>query len=419
MKKVIELGDKKLAIFNNSNNWIISSDDNSINSFDDKDEIVKQDLNFLPKTFTLHITNMCNMNCSYCFARACCDENKVMDLGTAYKIAKLIQRTPGKKICIDFHGGEPLTQKKLICDMVEIFENTIPEKDIEYYIQTNATLLDDEIVQFMKEKKFIVGISLDGPEEINDRNRVFNNDKGSFSEIMKGVGCLKKWDVPFSVLTVVTDPEDLVKIYEFYCQVGIDSMQFMPVMAQGRAKDKGMCISDWQKYIEQENIVFNRILDSCKEGKYKILSPALGIIKKIVYDDMNYICYRNPCGAGLDILSIDADGYIYPCDAMSGIDGIENVVLGNVNDIEDLRDITGCKNYKNCVTCKKIHIPKCESCFCKEICCGGCKSDVYNAYGVFDRETPLCSYYEGMIKSYFFALANRKEDVIKFIKQKE
>ena len=416
MKQIIECGNAHLAIFNESNNWIMTDDVGEAKNFAADDEKKCSIISFNPSTITLHITNMCNMNCKYCFAGAGTNNSSAMDMKIIRKISKMINELNINTICIDFHGGEPLIQKNLVMDIVHYFKENVIGKKIVYYIQTNATLIDDGIAKFFKKYNFIVGVSLDGDIKTNDSFRVMANGDGSWHKILNGIEILRRWHVPFSCLAVVTTPSSMLYDYEFFVSRGIYNIQFMPVMPQGRAMEERICTENWIDYANQEIKVFNKVLDDRNSGKPIIHSSSYTLLKKIMLNRNDNICMKRPCGAGQDILVIDEHGDIYPCDSLMGTENIFFTRLGNLKEYEHFYDIANSKEYRKYISMVQKNSLKCKDCFCKSICCGGCKSDVFNAYGRWDRETPLCEYYQYVIKQYFKVLYERRDDVINYLK---
>lgn len=416
MKQIIYLGEVYLVIYNNSNNWLLTKSKKVAMEHNEEDLQKCSSFCFQPSTITLHITNMCNMQCKYCFTSAGINNVTVMDMQIIEKVTDLINELSMPRVCFDFHGGEPLTQKKLIIDIVNFFEENIIGKKIDFYIQTNATLIDDDMAIFLKQHKFIVGVSLDGRVETNDLYRVMSNGEGSLKRILQGIECLKRWEIPFACLAVVTNPEEMIKNYEFFIANEIYNIQFMPVMPQGRADKGGIFIKDWVLYADKELELFERILDDRKNGKPVIHSSSYTILRKIVLKEDKNMCMRRPCGAGINVISIDEGGNIFPCDSMSGINNQMEICIGNIMKYDHLKELISEEQYNKLNFNLQKYSEKCDECFCKSICCGGCKSDIYNAYGEFGRETPMCEYYRHVIKGYFNVLYKRKKEVIDYLK---
>jgi uncharacterized protein len=102
----------------------------------------------------------------------------------AIRIKKHCKENETKSISLVFHGGEPLlVGKDYFRKIIEIFNFSLEEIIVNYAVQTNGTLIDDEWCQLFKEFNIHIGVSLDGPEKLQNKYRVYHNNKGSFSEV--------------------------------------------------------------------------------------------------------------------------------------------------------------------------------------------------------------------------------------------
>jgi uncharacterized protein len=116
--------------------------------------------------------------------------------------------------------------------VVELQKPFVHQKKITNSLQTNGTLLNDELCRFLKNNHFMVGISLDGPREIHDRYRVDRQGKGTFEKVMRGLRLLQKHQVEYNVLASVarntaTKPLD---VYRFLRDEGVEFIQFSPIV---------------------------------------------------------------------------------------------------------------------------------------------------------------------------------------------
>ncbi|HZW71462.1 MAG TPA: radical SAM protein, partial [Hanamia sp.] len=150
----------------------------------------------------------CNINCSYCYLPNRGDIRK-LSLSTIDAIFSNLFSTDivRQDFTICWHAGEPLTvNKDFYREALAIAnaKNNTPYQ-IRNNVQTNATLITQEWCDFFKEFDFKVSVSIDGPEFINDRYRVNRKGHGTFAKTMKGIEYLKKNDIEFSVISVVTD----------------------------------------------------------------------------------------------------------------------------------------------------------------------------------------------------------------------
>ena len=136
----------------------------------------------------LNLTSGCNLCCKYCFAETM-QKHKTMSLDTAKKAIDnmLLQNGEIDEYSICFFGGEPLLKKELVRQITEYAYSEITQKrskKIVFRINTNATLIDDAICSLFKQYDFHVTISIDGPMELHDTNRIYANGRGSYDKVM-------------------------------------------------------------------------------------------------------------------------------------------------------------------------------------------------------------------------------------------
>lgn len=176
-------------------------------------------------------TSFCNLDCKYCYLPDRNSKNKISIDKIETTLRNIVsEKLISEKFSIVWHAGEPTVLPiDFYKEVNKLIESIIP-KDIivNQHIQTNATLIDDEWCKFFIESGMKVGVSLDGPQHINDRNRVLRNGKGTFDQIMRGIELLKKHSIEFSVISVLTDysldfPDE---IYRFFRNLGVKSLCF-------------------------------------------------------------------------------------------------------------------------------------------------------------------------------------------------
>jgi len=105
-------------------------------------------------------------------------------------------------------------------------------KRITNALQTNGVLLDDAWCDFLAENHFLVGLSLDGPEDIHNRYRVDEMERGSFSSVMKGLELLRRHGVEYNVMACVTreSARRPLDVYHFFKEQGVEFIQFIPIV---------------------------------------------------------------------------------------------------------------------------------------------------------------------------------------------
>jgi uncharacterized protein len=148
-------------------------------------------------------------------------------------IKQYIEANEVPVVSFAWQGGEPtLLGVEFFKKVVSLQKKYADGKTIENGFQTNGILLNDEWCEFLAENKFLVGLSLDGPEKLHDRYRVNKAGKGSFQRVMRGLEFLKKFQVEFNILTVVNRPNSQkpVEVYRFLKEVGSGFIQFIPIV---------------------------------------------------------------------------------------------------------------------------------------------------------------------------------------------
>ena len=153
-------------------------------------------------------TPFCNLDCTYCYLPNR-DLKEVIKTETVDNIARVVFSTPNisEHVTIVWHAGEPLTVPR---DFYRVAHNIIDKRKpdnvkLTYNFQTNGTLIDDSWCEFFKNDNVKVNVSIDGPEFIHDKNRVNKAGKGTFKQVMNGIGYLQKHNIDFGVLTVLTE----------------------------------------------------------------------------------------------------------------------------------------------------------------------------------------------------------------------
>lgn len=198
---------------------------------------------------TKPIGPLCNLDCKYCFylekERMFPAEEKFRmsdELLESY-IREYIEGQDAPEVSFAWQGGEPtLMGVSFFRKAVELQARYAGGKRVTNGLQTNGTLLDDEWCEFLADRGFLVGLSVDGPEDLHDRYRVDKRGKPSFSKVMRGLDFLKKHGCEFNTLTVVNsvNSKEPLRVYRFLKEIGSQFMQFIPLVERaGNGTDAG------------------------------------------------------------------------------------------------------------------------------------------------------------------------------------
>lgn len=148
-------------------------------------------------------------------------------------IRRYIEAQPGQNVQFTWHGGETLLRPiEFYQKAVELQRKYGRGMNIENCIQTNGILLNDQWCKFFRDNNWLVGISIDGPEEFHDEYRRSRGGEPTFRRVMKGIRMLQRNNVEWNALAVVNDfnadyPDDF---YSFFKEIDCKYIQFTPVV---------------------------------------------------------------------------------------------------------------------------------------------------------------------------------------------
>lgn len=181
----------------------------------------------------------CNLACEYCYylekKKLYKNEPKmVMSDELLEKFTQeFIEAQTMNQVCFQWHGGEPLMRPLAFYKRaLELQKRYARGRQIDNAIQTNGTLLTDEWCRFFKENNFLVGVSIDGPQEFHDEFRRSRLGKPSWRDVMKGINLLNKHGVQWNAMAVVNDfnADYPLDFYNFFKEIGAHYIQFTPVV---------------------------------------------------------------------------------------------------------------------------------------------------------------------------------------------
>lgn len=168
------------------------------------------------RVLVLHLTDYCNLHCHYCFIEGNMPESYKRQNMTEEVIEKAIDKFNQvikeqifpKPPSIVFYGGEPLANWKVMKYGLEYLRQkqevrSLPNR-VDKILITNGTLITPKIAEELKKHNVMVSVSIDGPKEIHDINRVFQGGKGSFQKIMAGFRILKEAGISPTVSCVLS-----------------------------------------------------------------------------------------------------------------------------------------------------------------------------------------------------------------------
>lgn len=185
------------------------------------------------------IGSVCNLACDYCYylekSRLYPDVKQHILTEELLErfIKEYIECQTTNEILFTWHGGETLMRPlSFYKKALELQRKYGRGRQIDNCIQTNGTLLTDEWCRFFKENNFLVGISIDGPQDFHDEYRRNKQGLPSFYKVMKGIELLKKHQVEYNAMAVVNDynVDFPLEFYNFFKEIDCRYIQFSPIV---------------------------------------------------------------------------------------------------------------------------------------------------------------------------------------------
>ncbi len=309
---------------------------------------------------TLQVTQRCNLRCEYCIYSGNYDNRKHSDLDMSFETAKkaidlyLCSSGEMEEYFVSFYGGEPLLNLKLIKQCVEYIKSKTVGKRVNFAMTTNATLLKDETVDYLRSEDFGIMVSLDGSKKEHDRHRKFQNGEGSFDLIQKNLKRIKEKNPDFfSKITYnsVMNPDSDYRSVKTYFETDelLNSAEILTNIVESENPGEKVKLSkDYLKIDKFDQLklylLMLKKIDE-KDVSKLVMIRARYIIRKyqeiIKKAEIGSKCHHNgPCIPGTRRLFVNVQGKLFPCERVSETSPI--MQLGNVEEgfeIEKVRKL--------------------------------------------------------------------------------
>lgn len=330
------------------------------------------------KAMCLNIAHDCNLRCKYCFASKGDYNGKRMlmpeNVGKAAVDLVIKKSGPRRNIEIDLFGGEPLMNMDVVKSIISYAreQERIHNKCIRFTITTNATLLDDEIIDYLNRNMVNIVLSIDGRKSVNDAVRVRADGSGTYDAILpkiKKMVSVRDKDKQYYVRGTFTS-----KNLDFYNDVmhlaglGFKEISVEPVVLP-EGDEMALNESDLEIIYQQYDKLASEIIRRNRDGNgFKFYHFAIDINGgPCIYKRVS------GCGSGFEYIAVTPEGDIYPCHQFVGN---QNFKMGTVFD--------GALDQRIMDKFKNAHIynkDECSECWAKFYCSGGCQANNYNSNG--------------------------------------
>jgi len=284
----------------------------------------------------LSLTEQCNLRCSYCYyketheQRAAVMSDEVIRAAVDLAIDKVIKQDDDF-LNITFFGGEPLLRIKAIRDTVKYAKKVVKQRKkdlpedffLHFSINTNGTLLSEELLDYFEKEKFQIALSLDGPKKQHDIARKTINGKGSFESILPFIPRLSQMDA--IILSVITREhvKGLAQSIKWIFRQGFKTVT-TSVDFDGK----------WTgEQFDDLILEYQKLADFWKVLQKKDKNLYLGTIQDKISLELSESRLKNTgCFISKDALVVATNGSAFPCTRFISSKPKAPYVLGNVLD---------------------------------------------------------------------------------------
>lgn len=339
-----------------------------------------------PYLHIIHLTQRCNLGCSYCHSAAIPVTAKGRDLlpEKADQIADFISRVPTSRISINFQGGEPTLMPDLIERIMIRLETACKSRQIPLHasITTNGTLIDSRLIAIFRRFAISTTISLDGPQDVHDSIRQYSDGSGSYADAVEGRNRLLNdgnLDSRGVILVLTRHSVDRIEeIINHSVDLGQRVINLKPVTKLGRGvanwNDLAISFEEfWDTYVR----ALSYMATLQQQGIWICELSLIMALRKIIEGrNTTYVDFRNPCGLVHGVLNYDIDGKIYGChegkrkkEFLIGMVSDDPVEVLNSAKAKTLSSASVLDQHAICRSCAYIAY------------CGPCPAHNYQAYG--------------------------------------
>jgi uncharacterized protein len=342
-------------------------------------------------------TPFCNLDCSYCYLPDRQNKRRISAATLDRLFARVFEsdlvRAP---FTVVWHAGEPLVLRPSFYReaAASAAAHNRTGVEIRHAVQTNATLIDQEWCDFLAEQHVSVGVSVDGPEFLNDRYRTTRRGGGTYQRVMRGIAALRRNRIGFHVITVLTrDSLDYPdELYAFYVEHGIDQVGFNIEEIEGPNQRSSLAAPDaearYREFLSRfyDLVVRGRMPLHVREFDSGLAAIAAGAREPPRLQET----------APFAIVSVDCDGNFSSFSPeLLGLRSVEygDFVLGNVHR-DSFAAAAETPRFTAMEAAIAAGIDRCRArCAYFRLCGGGAPANKYFENGSFDSaETLFCRF---------------------------
>lgn len=367
----------------------------------------------------LKVTRLCNLRCSYCRSWAE-GPDQVMSFPVMVEtVMQAVSSPTTKSIMFVLHGGEVTLLKPRVLEKLIWIQEKLrrPDQVIQNAVQTNAVSISDDWIRLFKTLKMPIGISLDGPPELNDRVRVDKQGRPSSGRVATNMVKLREAGLSYGGLVVVGDEAIRIgarPLFDYFLSVGLRNVDLLNELPGNEALQNGThrCTN----YVSFD--VFVELLVECFRVWFSEYSDQLDIrCLTELFLAAGKMAEPKSCLWSGDCLSkiftIEANGDLAACDKYIGDRSFiyGNLLAGQMGDL-----IKSSKLIRAEAAAQERASDRASTCKWNNLCHGGCPHDRYlfkNAAGITDRS---CCGLSPLLDAMCAAIEDHPEQYAQFLR---
>jgi len=279
-----------------------------------------------PALHIVVLTKRCNLNCTYCHMYpefiGASKEQFDLKAEVADAIVRFALSSPNPEITFEFQGGEPFLNFPMMKYFVDEVhrQNAVVGKKVAFAVTSNVMLLEDEHMEFCREKGIVISYSLNGPEHLHDQFRITRSGAGSFATVMKKLESLRGRfpgmlnAAPLCVVGADNAPR-LREMIEWYHEAGFSGIAIIMLKNLGNTRTNQLAF-DMRAFLPYYLDALDHLYEKNRRlgHAYSERLLRVALFKILWKGTVGYVDWRNPCGDFGGSVTYDYDGAILPSD---------------------------------------------------------------------------------------------------------